>query len=68
MKWDQEELDNVRARIARDWGCDTSGTSKPSSMSLENKWNSWPQAIKDMFAPARTVNASTPKFSFVEGA
>lgn len=66
VKWDQEELDNVRARIAREWECDTSEYIETKLHVPENKWNSWPQAIKDVFAPARTVNVGTPKFSFTE--
>ena len=58
----------MRARIARDWGCDTSEYIETKLHVLENKWNPGHAGDQDMFAPARTVNAGTPKFSFVEGA
>lgn len=64
--WDQEKLATMRERIAQhsDDDPDAYMKTKTTYSIDEKRYKDFPPAIKDFFSEARTVKASTPKFTF----
>lgn len=63
VKWDQIKLAATVKRIT-DSGADPSEYVKISYEVPESKYKAWPQAIKDIFVDARTLELGKPKLAF----
>lgn len=65
VAWDQDELAHAVETI-RSWGEDPADYVDTKLSVSEAKYKAWPPAIRDLFAPARTVKAGKPKFEIGE--
>jgi hypothetical protein len=62
VEWDQQELAAVIARI-RDAGDDPAEYVKTRLEVSERAYTAWPQRIRAIFEPARTVKLGKPSYS-----
>lgn len=60
IDWDQEKIAEAVETI-RGWGEDPSDYVDIRTTVAENKFKAWPPALRDLFAPARTVKAGKAK-------
>jgi hypothetical protein len=63
VAWDQEQLTKAVETI-KGWGENPADYVDVKLSVSETKFKAWPPAIRDLFAPARTVKAGKPKFEF----
>jgi hypothetical protein len=63
VKWNQDLLTGIWERIAGS-GDDPKQYITPEYKISENAYKGWPDAIKGVFLPARTVIPAKPKFEF----
>jgi hypothetical protein len=63
IKWDQGILAGIWERIAES-GDDPKQYIQPEYKISENAYKGWPNQIKGVFMPARTVTPTKPKFEF----
>lgn len=61
VEWDQAKMDAACATILQ-WGEKPSEYVKSALSVPESKWKAWPKAIRDVFAPARTVGHGKPSY------
>ena len=61
VEWDQDKL-AVAVDVVRKWGENPSEYVKNVMSVPESKFNAWPQTIRDVFAPARTVGFGKQTF------
>jgi len=61
VAWDQDVLATAIETI-KGWGENPADYVETKITVSETKFNAWPPAIRDLFAPARTVKAGKPKF------
>lgn len=61
VEWDQNQLAAIVQRIAAN-GDDPDEYVEVSYRVSESKFNAWPDAIRQVFAPARTVKTGKPTF------
>ena len=59
VKWDQGQLGDIRARISLE-GEDPDEFITTAYKVSERRYTAWPQYIRDIFAPARTVETGKP--------
>ncbi len=62
VSWDQKRLSDAMATIRDEWQDDPAEYVETKLSVQERKFGAWPSAIRDLFAPARTVKAGKPKF------
>ena len=63
--WDQEKLAALRERISQHNDDPDAYMKTKTTYSIDEKrYKDFPQAIKEVFAEARTVKASAPKLTF----
>lgn len=63
VKWDQKLLRAIWDRISKG-GDDPGQYIKPEYKVPENSYKGWPDQIKAVFLPARTVTPGKPKFEY----
>ena len=63
VKWDQAKLATIHDRIAGS-GDDPKQYMTPEYKISENSYKGWPEQIKNVFIPARTVTPTKPRFEF----
>jgi len=61
IEWDQAKLSDITRRIAAN-GDDPSEYVEISYRISEAKFNAWPDALKSVFVPARTLKTGKPGF------
>ncbi len=64
IEWDQAQLTALVERI-RSGGEDPADYVATELKVAERAFTAWPEAIRQLFAPARTVRAGKPSFRFV---
>lgn len=65
VEWDQEKFASLRERIAQHNDDPDAYMKTKTTYSIDEKrYKDFPEAIKEVFAEARTVKASTPKLTF----
>ena len=63
VEWDQKQLELVASDIRNTWGEDPEDYMRVKRDVTETAYKNWPQALKRIVEPARTVKAGKPKFS-----
>jgi hypothetical protein len=63
VNWDQEQLAKAMETI-KGWGENPADYVDVKLSVSETKFKAWPPAIRDLFAPARTVKPGKAKFEF----
>lgn len=63
VKWNQPMLAGIAARIAQDGG-NPAEYIRTEYKVMEKSYSAWPQFIKDVFEPARTVEHGAPTVTF----
>jgi len=61
VDWNQEAL-RLAMETVKSWGEDPADYMSMVLSVPESKYNAWPQVIRDVFEPARTVSAGKPSF------
>ncbi|WP_054075409.1 hypothetical protein [Comamonas testosteroni] len=61
VEWDQAKLNDITRRIAAN-GEDPAEYIEISYRISETKFNAWPETLKSVFAPARTLKTGKPGF------
>lgn len=64
VEWDQGGLQSVAEHIKRKMGEDPREYIEFKLFVPENRYRAWPEAIKSLFEPSRTVSAGKPRFTF----
>lgn len=67
VEWDQAKLREAEATV-RSWGEDPAEYLTAVLSVPESRFKAWPDTIKRVFAPARTVGAGRPTFKLVRRA
>ena len=62
VSWDQARLADAIATIRDEWEGDPAEYVDTKLSVSETKFNAWPSAVRDLFAPARTVKPGKVKF------
>lgn len=62
VEWDQQRLASAVETI-KGWGEDPAEYVDTAIKVQERKFDAWPSAIRDLFAPARTVKAGKAQFA-----
>lgn len=65
VEWDQERLAEIAARIRAE-GDDPTEYVETALKVSERKYAAWPEAIRSVFEPARTVRTGKPVFRIAE--
>lgn len=65
VEWDQAALASAVETI-KGWGEDPAEYVDTQIKVSERKFEAWPSAVRDLFAPARTVKAGKAKFEIKE--
>lgn len=65
VEWDQARLREA-VRTVESWGEDPTQYVTMKLSVPESAYKAWPESIKSVFEPARTVKAGKPKISFHE--
>ena len=65
VKWDQQRLKELVELIRSGWGEDPSDYVKVKFEVSERAYESWPARLKDLFAPARTVETGRPAYELI---
>ena len=65
VKWDQQRLKELVELIRSGWGEDPSDYVKVKFEVSERAYESWPARLKDLFAPARTVETGKPAYELL---
>ena len=65
VKWDQQRLKELVELIRSGWGEDPSDYVKVKFEVSERAYESWPARLKDLFAPARTVETGRPSYELI---
>lgn len=63
VSWDQEKLDELWKRLEA-MGETASEYIDVKASVPESKYKAWPESLRAMFEPARTVKPGTPKITF----
>ena len=63
VEWDQAQLASVASTIAREWGDEPQQYMRLKYEVPESAYNNWPDSLRALFEPARTVKAGKPKFT-----
>ena len=62
VEWSADKLAQAIATI-KSWGEDPADYVETKVTVAESKYKAWPPAIRDLFAPARTVKPGKPSFA-----
>lgn len=65
VEWDQAKLSKIAATIAVSGGKISDYVESYYTVP-ENKYNSWSQSVKNMFAPARTLKLGNPTYKLTK--
>jgi hypothetical protein len=65
VKWDQQRLKELVELIRSGWGEDPSDYVKVRFEVSERAYESWPARLKELFAPARSVETGRPGYEIV---
>lgn len=65
VKWDQQRLKELVELIRSGWGEAPSDYVKVRFEVSERAYESWPARLKDLFAPARTVETGRPSYELI---
>jgi hypothetical protein len=65
VKWDQQRLKDLVELIRSGWGEDPAGYVKVKFEVSERAFDSWPARLKELFAPARTVETGKPSYELI---
>ncbi len=65
VKWDQQRLKEIADLIATSWGENPADYVKVKFDVSERAYASWPQRLKELFTPARTVETGKASYELV---
>jgi len=65
VKWDQQRLKDIADLIATSWGENPADYVKVKFDVSERAYDSWPPRLKELFAPARTVETGKASYELV---
>jgi hypothetical protein len=63
VEWDQNQLADVAATIKREWNDEPGQYLRIKYEVPESAYKHWPDSLRALFEPARTVKAGKPKFT-----
>lgn len=66
VAWDQDRIADAMATIRDEWEGNPAEYVETKLSVQERKFDAWPSAIRDLFAPARTVKPGKPKFEIAQ--
>lgn len=62
VKWDQQKLASITETIRNEWGEDPAQYVKTELKVSETAYTSWPDVIRKLFEPARTLETGKPSY------
>ena len=65
VKWDQQRLKEIADLIATSWGENPADYVKVKFDVSERAYDSWPPRLKELFTPARTVEAGKASYELM---
>lgn len=63
VEWDQAQLASVASTIAQEWGDEPQQYLRVKYEVPESAYKNWPDSLRALFEPARTVKPGKPKFT-----